>query len=378
MTEAPARDRSTESNERFTRFIGATNLAHVRIVFRTRSPRRQRETSAAAMASTLRAARILVDSAGAGESSIFVDVTLRLTPSDISKLVEVLPSLCAANASVGDGPALPPLTPTDLATALIFDVGSNTAGGGVNWSESDMPVQVFLSVSADEDATFVASLRERILGALQQEKVGEYASEQFENPGRVARQWVYLPGTETAHVRWYRFLTPPESSEEQLARSLANVLFGGVYHSQLVRRLRDQRALSYSPSSSLMSRDGRNAVVVDVSTSRGLEDDSDDAIREALDDFVEMDIDDESLHLAKRYLRGRTIVDADSPAGALSLMSAAWLDPHLPTEHHDLAEHLSRVTLGAVSEAVRSIYRSTEFGALVLSGNEPLEKWTAL
>ena len=198
-------------------------------------------------------------------------------------------------------------------------------------------------------------------------------------PDVPTRRWAQVP-VRSSWVRWYRFIDPPTDPGERLARSLVNVAFGGVYGSHLVDCVRRQRGLSYSPQSTLLQRDGRHLLVVDVQTTRGDENACDDAIRTALDQFAHRKLTRHRMVDAARYLIGRTIVDRDSLQSAVDERAALYegsLDSALDTtgSPEDL---VARADADTLTRTVETLYAPDGFGAVVLSPDRSNGKWVEL
>ncbi|ORM37893.1 insulinase family protein [Williamsia sp. 1135] len=365
---------------------GGTDLLYVALVARPAVDWADRTRLARAMTLALHEAGVRSGRAVAGPEGIVVTCTTRAREPDIDIVAEALAAwrerLHAAPVS---GPQ-PPTSPAELITALTFDCVADDSGSPDDGLLAALlPMLTFdVVVSGGGGDDELRAARDKICRAVtdavdDQPPLARREESVVPVPEPSAtRQWARVP-VRSSWIRWFRFLTPPADQSEQLARSLVNVAFGGVHGSLLVDLVRRQHGLSYSPQSTLLRRDGRHLLVIDVQTTPGNEDSCDEAIRTALEKFSAEPLSDSTMLAAASYLRGRTIVDRDHMQGAAD-ERAAVLEGSLPCalDTNRTAADLCTGAGAAISRTLHDLYRPNGFHALVMSPNPSSGKWVEL
>lgn len=377
--------RGTETSiDRNTLHRGGTDLLYVSLIARPAVDWPDRARLARTMTQALHEAGISAAHAHAGPEGLVVTCTGRARLPDIDDLTR---SLTAWRSRLGTTPvcaARPPTSPAELITALTFDgiACRREPSEDRHLSALLRTMHFDVVVSGGRDADDLRRARVAICRALDTAAVEQSGVADARTPAApdptVSRRWARVP-MRSSWIRWYRFLSPPADESEQLARSLANVAFGGVHGSLLVDLVRRQRGLSYSPQSTLLRRDGLHLLVIDVQTTAGDEDLCDAAIKTALEQFSSTRLSDDRVRAAARYLVGRTLVDRDSMQGAADERAAVFegsLSSALDSSW--TADDLCVAAGASLSPQIHDLYRPTEFSALVMSPNPGTGKWVEL
>ncbi|WP_207843732.1 insulinase family protein [Williamsia soli] len=367
---------------------GGTDLLYVALVARPAVDWADRTRLARAMTLALHEVGLHAGRAVAGPEGIVVTCTSRAREWDIDILATSLTTWRERLHSTPVAGAQPPTSPAELITALTFDSVDDSAGPQREGRLAALlPTLVFdVVVSGGGNTGDLDAARDKICRALSTgvddqpplARPEESAAPETIPEPVATRRWARVP-VRSSWVRWYRFLTPPADGSEQLARSLVNVAFGGVHGSLLVDLVRRERGLSYSPQSTLLHRDGRHLLVIDVQTTPGDESSCDAAIRTALETFSAEPLSDSTMLAAASYLRGRTIVDRDHMQGAAD-ERAAVLEGSLPSalDTSRTPAELCASAGTAISRTLHDLYRPTGFHALVMSPNPCNGKWVEL
>lgn len=181
--------------------------------------------------------------------------------------------------------------------------------------------------------------------------------------------WLQIPGLPAPFIRWYRLLPDAASAGRAVDRSVANVVFGGGRRSRLPTRLRSELALSYGPTSALTRIGVHDAIVIDVPTSQGLEEEVNTAVAQLLRDTAAFPIAEREFAAAQSHLLGRMVVDFDSVQNANTAAVAA-LDgsDHWGAKAHAQAVGAELTTLDRVADAFAEVFSPGYFHSLVLSG----------
>ena len=364
---------------------GNTDLMYVSLVTTPAVGWGARSRLARTLTEGLHRAGIVSGRAHAGSEGIFVTATWRTDPRAVDELVSRLQKWRNMFDDNMIAPASPPTSPAELITALTFDAHDETDPTEGELTSILTTLSFDVVVGGGDCESALRSARDRICDAANTavengvKPKRESGRRTPRRPDVPTRRWAQVP-VRSSWVRWYRFIDPPTDPGERLARSLVNVAFGGVYGSHLVDCVRRQRGLSYSPQSTLLQRDGRHLLVVDVQTTRGDENACDDAIRTALDQFAHRKLTRHRMVDAARYLIGRTIVDRDSLQSAVDERAAIYegsLDSALDTtgSPEDL---VARAGADTLTRTVETLYAPDGFGAVVLSPDRSNGKWVEL
>ncbi|MFI8569081.1 insulinase family protein [Rhodococcus sp. NPDC078407] len=171
--------------------------------------------------------------------------------------------------------------------------------------------------------------------------------------------WVALPGSGSPLVRLYT-RTCVDSDDQRVALSMANVLFGGVFDSALVRAVRRRSGLSYSCGSQLRSLHSVGMLVVDIRTGPGMELACVGAAAAAVDRFRESGVSAEDVDAVRQYLIGRAVVESD-------ILPARTQNAAVGENPHSVVDRLATVDTRDVAEQIERHFRSDHFNRLVVS-----------
>jgi hypothetical protein len=374
---------------------GGTDLMYVSLVARPGLDWSARSRLARTLTHGLAEAGVHSAHAHAGPEGIFVTMTGRSSSPAIDDLTHRLGQWRNRSRHSTVAAPSPPTSPAELVTALTFDSDDH----GLRALGDDHLASVLQSLTFDvvvgggAGTRDLGIARDKIHGAVNRgaHPAGTIVPRVAAHPAQTSRRWAQVP-VRSSWVRWYRFIDAPSDDAERLARSLVNVAFGGVYGSHLVDYVRRKQGLSYSPQATLLQRDGRHLLVIDVQTTPGDEQACDAAIHTALTEFSTdplLPAEPLSSHkpefadkvlAAARYLLGRTIVDRDSLQSAVDERAAviegslpSALDPTVTPEQ--LCEQAGA---GALEHTLHNLYQPAGFNALVISPDPCTGKWDEL
>lgn len=365
--------------------LGASDLRHVVLAARTGLRWSARRRLAAAMNVALHAAGLPHARARAGAEGITVALTVRTSEPEAAELVAGLTRWRSSLAATPIPPRLPPTSPAELVTALTFDDGADDpAEGELRDALSSLALDVV--VAGPMDDLGLDALRDQVARALATGRPDRAVPppEQPAPPAPTGRRWARV-SVGPAWVRWYRHLPPPADDTEHLARSLANIAFGGIQRSPFQELVRRQHGLSYAPQSSLTRLDGRHVLALDVPTAPGREDACDEVVAAALAEFAASPLSGQTLREAATYLLGRTVVDRDSLQGSAEERAAvlAGTMPGLFSTEPTADELCALARPDRAAGLARTIYQPAGFDALVVSPARPADagpdrKWVEL
>jgi predicted Zn-dependent peptidase len=156
-------------------------------------------------------------------------------------------------------------------------------------------------------------------------------------------------------------LVPPPESDQHVKVFIANILLGGFFGSRLMKRIREQKGISYGISSGIINLSGASTLVISTSLKKGSIDDAIFEIKDEMKLLSLKKIDVDELKMLQNYYIGVLMRSFDGVFSISALYRNSVVEGKKMDYTKRLIKSISEVTPDELKDTFGTFFKPDSF-----------------